>query len=164
MRYFRFTLIAPVLLLASASAATSPSVPIDPLRFFVGRTEGVSRVKVMFHKDYGTHSTGQGRIEPDGSLLLVQQVSDDGKPPHERRWRVRQVAPGRYAGTMTEADGPVAIDKVGDQYRFRFRMDGRLSVEQLLTPLPGGLAATNDAKVRRFGLVVATSQGIVRKL
>jgi hypothetical protein len=164
MPCLRLALIAPVLLLATASAATSPSPPVDPLRFFVGRTESVGRVKVMFHHGYGTHSSGQGRIEPDGSLLLVQQVFDDGKPPHERRWHVRQVTQDRYTGTMTEAEGPVTIDRIGDRYRFSFRMDGRLNVEQVLTPLPGGRAATNDAKVRRLGLVVATTQGIVRKL
>ncbi len=95
------------------------------MRFFVGRTESVGRVKVMFHQAYGTRSTGQGRIEPDGSLYLVQQVFDDGKPPHERRWRVRQVGPGRYTGTMTEASGPVTIDRLGDRFRFSFRMNGR---------------------------------------
>src|SRR6476661_9727422 len=87
----RLALVAPVFLLASASAAMSVSMPVDPLRFFVGHTESVGRVKIMFQKNYATHSTGVGRIEPDGSLLLVQQVFDDGKPPHERRWRIRQI-------------------------------------------------------------------------
>lgn len=160
----RIILIAPVLLLASASAATPASAPTDPLRFFVGRTEGAGTVKVMFQKEYGTRSIGEGRIEADGSLLLVQRVFDDGKPPHERRWHVRQVGPGHYTGTMTEAVGPVTIDRVGDQYRFRFRMDGRLTVEQMMAPLPGGRAATNSTKIRKFGLVVATSDGIVRKV
>ena len=118
----------------------------------------------LVKRSNGTRSTGQGRIEPDGSLYLVQQVFDDGKPPHERRWRVRQVGPGRYTGTMTEASGPVTIDRLGDRFRFSFRMNGRLNVEQMLTPLPGGRSATNNAKIRRFGMVVATTEGIVRKL
>lgn len=169
MFHARLALLAPLLLLAPTSAATwadtpAAPAPADPMRFFVGRTESSGRVKVLFHKEYGTHSTGLGRIEPDGSLYLVQQVFDDGKPPHERRWHVRQVGPGRYAGTMTEASGPVSIDRVGNRFRFSFAMDGRLNVEQVLTPLPGGRAATNDAKVRRFGMVVATTEGIVRKL
>ena len=134
------------------------------MRFFVGRTESVGRVKVMFQKDYTTRSTGVGRIEPDGSLLLVQQVVDDGKAPQERRWHIRQVAPGRYAGTMTEADGPVAIERVGDQYRFRFAMHGKQNVEQFMAPLPGGKVASSSAKVRKFGLVVATTSGIIRRI
>jgi hypothetical protein len=164
MSSMRLALMAPILLLATGSAATAPTAPLDPLRFFVGRTESVGRVKVMFHQAYGTHSTGLGEIEPDGSLSLVQQVFDDGKPAHERRWNVREVRPGRYTGTMSEAQGPVTIDRIGDRYRFSFRMNGRLNVEQVLTPLPGGRSAANNAKVRRFGIVVATTDGVVRKL
>ncbi|HEX8839887.1 MAG TPA: hypothetical protein VF750_05405 [Sphingomicrobium sp.] len=140
------------------------TAPVDPLRFFVGRTESVGRVKIMFQKDYSTRSIGEGRIEPDGSLVLVQQVFDEGKAPQERRWHIRQVAPGRYTGTMTEASGPVVIDRVGDRYRFRFPMNGRLAVEQLMAPLPGGQVASSTAKVRKLGLVVATTSGIIRRV
>lgn len=163
MLNLRLTLIAPILLLASTSApATNASV--DPLSFFVGRTEGFGRVNVLFHKGYGTHTIGVGRIEPDGSLLLVQQVFDEGKPPHQRRWRVREAGPGRYVGVMSEADGPVTIDKVGERYRFRFCMDGHLSVEQWLTPLAGGRSASSIASIRKFGMTVATTEGTLRRL
>jgi hypothetical protein len=158
----RIVLLAPTLLLASAAAPINAQV--DPLRFFEGHTEMQGRVKVMLHKAYATRSVGEGRIEPDGSLTLVQRVFDDGKPPHDRRWRVREVGPGHYSGTMSEAVGPVTIDRVGKRYRFRFRMNGRLNVEQMMTPLPGGKAASNSTKVRKFGLVVATTEGIVRKV
>lgn len=146
------------------AAATPEQQPLDPLRFFAGRTETLGTVKILFNKPFRSHSFGRGRIEPDGSLTLVQRVFDEGKPPHERRWRVRQVGPGRYTGTMTEAVGPVTIDQIGERYRFRFNMDGRLSVEQVLTPLPGGRTARNSARVRKFGMVVATTEGFVRKL
>ena len=155
--------LAPILFLSSGTASVGAS-PVDPLRFFEGRTETQGRVRVMFRREYESHSIGQGRIEPDGSLTLVQRVFDEGKPPHERRWRVRQVGPNRYSGTMTEAVGPVAIEKVGERYRFRFKMAGRLSVEQVLTPLPGGRSARTSTKVRKLGMVVATTDGIVRKL
>jgi len=168
MRLLLSAFIAPVILLvpaaAAAAAAAAANIPIDPLRFFVGRTETVGQVKVMFHKNYATRSVGQGRIEPDGTLILVQQVYDAGKPPHERRWRVHRTGPSHYAGTMSEAVGPVAIDRIGDRYRFRFSMDGRLNVEQLLVPLAGGRSASSTVKVRKFGMVVATTEGIVRRI
>src|SRR6476619_2319567 len=161
MLSMRLAFLAPAMVLASAA---TPAQQVNPLRFFEGRTEGQGRVKVMFHKEYGTHTTGLGRIEPDGSLTLVQRVFDDGKPPHERRWRVRQVGPGRYTGTMTEAVGPVTIDQIGERYRSRFNMDGRLSVEQVLTPLTGGRTARNSARVRNFFNDAATTERFVRKL
>src|SRR5215218_7770269 len=110
-------LLTPLLSIASPAA---PAEVADPLRFFAGRTETQGVVKVLFKKPYRSRSLGQGRIEHDGSLTLVQRVEDDGKPPHERRWRVRQVGPRTYTGTMTEASGPVEIEQVGDRYRFRF--------------------------------------------
>ena len=162
MHCLRLAVAVPALLLA-APAATAQE-PLDPLRFFEGRTETQGTVNVMLRKPYRSHGVGHGRIEPDGSLTLVQRVQDEGKPARERRWRVRRTGPGRFMGTMSEAVGPVTIDKVGERFRFRFRMKGNLRAEQWLTPLPGGRSARNSVKVRRLGVIVATTTGIIRKL
>ena len=160
----RYILAAPALLLAAPLSSASIQQPqVDPLRFFQGRTETVGTVKIMFHKSYRTHSIGQGRIEPDGSLVLLQRVQDEGKAATQRWWRVRQTAPDRFVATMSDAVGPVAIDKVGTSYRFQFRLKGNLKGEQMLTPLPGGRAALSNLKVRKMGMTVATTDGIVRK-
>ena len=155
------------LLSASAAflvSATATAEPLKPLRFFEGRTESFGTIKLFLKKPYRSHAVGRGIIEPDGSLLLVQQVEDDGKPPRERRWRIRQIGPGRYSGTMSEANGPVTIDEVGGRYRFRFRMKGNFAVEQWLSPLPGGMSARNNMRVRKFGMTVGTSDGTIRKI
>jgi len=160
MPRIQLAIAAPFLL-----AAATPSTALqDPLRFFAGRTETVGMVKVLLKKPYRSHSFGQGRIESDGSLLLVQRVEEEGKPPHERRWRVREATPGRWTGTMSDAAGPVEIRKVGERFRFRFTMKGHLNVEQWLTPLPGATAARTLTKIRKFGMTVGTSEGTVRKL
>lgn len=124
----------------------------------------ISIVKVIAKKPYRSRTVGSGRILSDGSLALIQQVADEGHAPQQRRWSVRQVAPGRYTGTMTEAVGPVRVDEVGGRYRFKFRMKGNLAVEQWLTPLPGGSAARSEVTVHKLGLRVATSNGIVRRV
>jgi uncharacterized protein DUF3833 len=163
MYAFRLMVAAPLLLLAAPLASASVQ-QVDPLRFFQGRTETVGTVKIMFHKAYRTHSIGAGRIEPDGSLTLVQRVEDEGKVPHDRRWHVRQTAPDRFSASMSEAVGPVTIERVGDRYRFRFKLKGDLSAEQLLTPLPGGRSALSNTKVKHLGITVATTDAIVRKI
>jgi hypothetical protein len=155
-------ILAPAFLLA-APASSASQEKLDPLRFFAGRTESVGTVKVMLHKPYATRSIGLGEIEPDGSLNLVQRVKDEGKPIHERHWTVRRSAPGRFTASMSEAVGPVAIDRVGDRYRFRFKIRGDLRVEQMLTPLPGGQSARSVSKVKRMGLTVATITGTIRR-
>jgi hypothetical protein len=136
----------------------------EPLRFFEGRTEMVSIVKVVLKKPYRSRTIGRGQILPDGSLSLVQQVHDAGKPTHQRHWRIRQVGPGRFSGTMSEAIGPVNVQEVGGKFRFRFRMKGNLAVEQWVTPLPGGKSAQSKITVRKLGMRVASSDGTIRKL
>ena len=152
--------IAAIPLIGASPAAE----PIKPMQFFDGRTEGSGIVRIMLKKSYRTRSVGTGRILPDGSLLLVQRVHDEGQPAHERRWKVRQTGPRSFSGTMSEATGPVTIDQVGNRYRFRFGMKGNLSVEQWLAPLPGGKSANNSMTVRKFGVRVGNGEGTIRKV
>jgi hypothetical protein len=150
---------------ASASAGTEASQPsTDPMRFFEGRTESLSTIKVITKKPYRSRTIGRGEINPEGVLSLVQRVHEDGKSPYERRWRMRQVAPGRFAGTMSEAKGPVTVEEVGGRYRFRFKMKGNLAIEQWLTPRPDGKAAVTRTVIRKFGMTVGRSEGTIRKL
>ena len=94
----------------------------------------MSVTKVMMQKPYLTHCVGRGKVSSDGTLELVQHVKEQGGREFDRWWRIHQVAPSRFSGTMSEASGPVSVDRIGDRYRFRFAMKGNLSVEQWLTP------------------------------
>ena len=157
----RLALAAPLLLVASP---VNSAEQVDPLRFFEGRTVSEGTVKVLLRKSYKSRSVGTGTIGKDGSLTLVQQVNDERKGLHERRWRVWRKGDDRFTATMSEAVGPVAIEKVGGSYRFRFAMKGNLKVEQVLTPHAGGRSARNMMKIRRLGVLVATSEGTIRKV
>ena len=148
---------------ASASGMAAADKLSDPMRFFEGRTESVSTVKLLMKKPFASRSLGRGEIA-DGVLNLVQQVHDDGKAPYDRKWRMRQVGPGRFAGTMSEAAGPVIAEEIGGRYRFRFKVKGNVSVEQWLTPLPGGTEARTKVSIRKFGMTVGRSDGTIRKL
>ncbi|MBA2770590.1 MAG: DUF3833 domain-containing protein [Pseudomonadota bacterium] len=163
MASLRFAVIASALAAAHATPATAERIQ-DPLRFFEGRTETVSSVKVVTKKPVRTRSLGRGIIKADGTLDLVQRVEEQGKPARIRRWLIRRVAPGRFTGTMSEATGPVTVEQVGEGYRFRFKMKGNLSVEQWLTPHAGGKSATNKVTVRKLGIKVGSSDGTIRKI
>ncbi|MDQ3246141.1 MAG: DUF3833 family protein [Pseudomonadota bacterium] len=147
-----------------ASPVAYAGEPLDPLEFFEGRTETQAVVKVMLRKPYRTQSIGHGQIGADDTLTLIQKVKDEGKPAHERRWKVRRSGAERFTASMTDAVGPVTIERVGPQYRFRFKMKGNLQVEQMLTPNAGGRSAKSAIKVRRMGVVVATTNGTIRKV
>ena len=153
------TVVGLTLLPAGASAERLS----QPLQFFAGRTEMISIVKVMMKKPYRSRTLGSGKILSDGSLALTQQVFDEGKAPEQRHWKIRQVAPGRYVGTMSEAAGPVSVQEVGGKYRFKFKMRGNLAVEQWMTPV-GGDAARSRLTVRKLGMTVASSTGTIRRI
>jgi hypothetical protein len=157
-------LAAAASLIAAPALAAVPASSESPMAFFEGRTLSEGTTKIVMRKPYKAQSSGIGRIEPDGTLNLVQQVQEGDGPRKERRWRIRQVAPGHFAGTMSEAVGPVTVDKVGERFRFRFKMKGGLQVEQWLAPLPDGRSARSTLTVRKLGIAVATGQVLIRKL
>lgn len=157
-------LLLPVAAIALIGASAPAAEPVKPMQFFEGRTEGSGIVRVFLKKSYRSRSVGTGRIQPDGSLLLVQRVEEDGRPPHQRKWKIRQTGPRSFSGTMSDAVGPVSVERVGARYRFRFKLKGNLSVEQWLAPLPDGKSANNSMTVRKLGVRVGSGEGIIRKI
>ena len=148
----------------AASPCPAAVVAENPLTFFQGHTESVGIVKIAMKKPFWSRAIGKGEIRPDGSLELIQRVEDEGEQPRERRWRMHQVSPGHYAGTMSDARGPVTVEEVGGRYRFRFRMEGSVAVEQWLTPMPDGRSARSVVSIRKYGIKVGSSDGFIRKL
>jgi hypothetical protein len=163
-----FFLTAPLLLAAFAPAppppATSPTQPFDAIRFFDGRTEGQGVLKVALRSAATIRVQSRGRIETDGTLSVRQNVSEGDKPVRTREWRIRELSPGRYAGSLSDASGPVVGEAVGNRLHLRFRMKGGLEAEQWLTLAPGGRSARNLMRVRKFGLTVASLDETIRKL
>lgn len=162
MRFFPLV----VALFLGLAGPASPAVAgvDDPLRFFAGRTESIGTVKLAMKKPFRSRALGKGEIRPDGALDLIQRVEDEGERPRERRWRIRQVAPGRYAGTMSEAKGPVTVEEVGGRFRFRFRMDGSVAVEQWLIPAADGRSVRSKVTIRKYGIKIGISEATIRKL
>jgi hypothetical protein len=157
-----------VAVLLALGFASSPlpasSVNDDPIRFFEGRTESLGTVRIAMKKPFRSRALGRGQIMADGSLDLVQHVEDQGEQPRERRWRIRKVGPGKFTGTMSDARGPVTIEEVDGRYRFRFRMEGNVSVEQWLIPAENWRSAASKVTIRKYGLLVGRSEAVIKKL
>ena len=158
----RFVLATSALAFCLVSPAAAEVT--NAMSFFEGRTESVGTIKLMMKKQYVSKAIGNGEIRPDGSLILVQRVQDAGARPKERRWHMRQVGPGRYSGTMSEAKGPVTVEEIDGKYRFRFKMEGSVSVEQWLIPSADGRSAQSKMTIKKFGMRVGSSTGTVRRL
>jgi hypothetical protein len=151
------------LLAALATAVPAQAMPFDPVEFFRGHTHGVGVLKVIFQSAKSVEDDSVGTIEGDGSLVLVQQVDDHSGPPRTRTWRMRRLSPGRFAGTMDDAVGPVTITLVGESARLTYVDHEGNHFDQLFTP-NGPREVINRMKVRRYGLVVAHLTETIRKL
>jgi hypothetical protein len=148
-----------MILLALAATAS-----FDPLAFFAGRTEGRATLRIALHRRRAVRVHGVGTPQPDGSLILDQQVEQEGKPATSRRWHLSRVGPGRYAGTLTDAVGPVTAETVGARLHIRYRTKGKIGIEQWLALGPDGQAADNRLTARKLGVPVARLHETIRRV
>ena len=157
-------LILPLAACAPAIPAAAPAPVFDPLTFFAGATEGTARLKIVMRAARAVRVEGRGRVEPDGTLILDQVVAQEGKPATRRQWRIRRTGPSTYAGTLSDAVGPVAGAVTGNRLHLRFTMKGGLATDQWLTLGPDGRSAENLLTARKFGVTVARLDETIRKL
>lgn len=142
--------------------ASAPAFPVA--RFFAGRLEGEGVLRVMVGGSRAVRVSSLGRSEAGGTIRLDQTIREEGEPARTRTWRLREVAPGRYAGTLSDAAGPVVGEAAGNRLHLRFPMAGGMQAEQWLTLAPDGRSARNVLRVRKFGLTVAALDETIRKL
>ena len=145
-------------------SADPAAAPFSPQQFFAGRTEGDGMLRKIMSKPDHVLVHGSGRIEPDSTLVVDQTVLDAAKPPKHRAWRIREIAPGRYAGTLSDAAGPIAGDASGNRLHLHFRMKGGLDAQQWLTLAPDRRSVHNVMRIRKFGMLVATLDETIRKI
>ena len=145
-----------------ASLAAVPSASpaqtargFDPVTFFDGATTGKGRLKKMFSSAQATHVSGLGRVE-GGVLVLDQSVTIAGEPRRERQWRLHAAGPGRWAGTLSDARGPVTASAAGAVLTIAYTSNDGMGITQTVTLAPDGRSARNRMKVRKLGMTVAT--------
>ncbi len=136
--------------------AAQPGPAFDPIAFFTGPTHGEGKLDQVFRGERTLNVESIGKPSRDGSLTLTQRIAIQGERPRTRQWKLRQVTPGRYGGTLTDANGPVETRAIGRALRIRYPMKGGLQVEQWLTERPGGRALDNRLMVTKWGVRVAS--------
>lgn len=145
-----------------AAALLAAAAAFNPVEFFRGRTHGEGTLKIIFQSAKQMSVDSVGRTEKDGSLLLEQVIHEPGKPPRTRYWHMRQTAPDRFEGTLTDAAGPVRVDVVRDRIRIRYKARNHLDFDQWLTQV-SDKQVNNSMRVRRFGITVARYEEVIRK-
>lgn len=163
-------LLAPMLMIGACvpsghlARERAPSPTFDPIVFFAGHTRGVGSLKVLTKKRQTVLVEGHGVVQPDGTIVLTQDVRRGNRPVVHRTWHLRTVAPGGYAGTLSDAMGPVAGDAVGNTLHLAFRMKGGLHAQQWLELQPGGQVAHNRLVVSKLGVPVASLDETITRI
>lgn len=141
---------------ALPSAAQSPAPRgFDPVAFFDGRTIGEGRLKKIMSSAQATHVTGHGRVE-GGVLVLDQSVTITGEPQRERQWRLRALSPNHWAGTLSDARGPVDATTAGRVLTIAYTSNDGMGISQTVSLAADGESARNMMRIRKFGITVAT--------
>lgn len=136
----------------------------DPIAFFEGRTRGEGTLHKVIGGDSLVTVESFGTRDRRGGLVLDQVIRRGTKPPSQRRWVMRPVTPGRFTGTLTEAEGPVEGTVSGPRATIRYRTKDGFHIEQHLALQPGGRVLLNELNVRRGGIRVARLDERIRKL
>ena len=148
---------------AAPPEASQPGPAFDPVAFFTGPSRGDGKLDQIMKGIRTVTVDSVGTPEANGSLTLTQRIAMQGDPHRTRVWKLKQVAPGRYAGSLTDASGPVETVAIGRAIRIRYPMKGGLMVEQWLIALPGGRALDNRMTVTKWGMRVATLRERIEK-
>jgi hypothetical protein len=178
-------LLAPLaLMLAACVSAPQAIAPIpqadaprfDPFTFFAGNSAGTGVLAKVRAADTPVQVTSSGRIVTEGlreaawaapprRVLVVDQTIREGeKPARTRQWRLYEVAPDRYEGTLSDAISPVTARVQGNQLVVEFTIKGSFKVRQELTLSPDGQRAHNVTRISQLGVTAAVLvEDIVRE-
>jgi Protein of unknown function (DUF3833) len=183
-RCLRLTLVAPLALAlpgcVSAPPLETPVPPaeaprFDPFAFFIGASTGEGTLAKVMADPVAVRVESRGRIEtearreagwaaPPVRVLVLDQVVHEGdKPARQRQWRLTEIAPGRYEGTLSDAIGPVTGRSEGNRLTLDFAIKGGFKVHQELTLTPDAAGAANVLRVSQLGMTVAVLTETIRK-
>jgi len=133
----------------------SDAPTFDVASAFFGASAGEGRLKIAFRKTRPVHVQSTGHQAEDGTIVVDQIITEPGRKATTRQWRLREVAPGRYAGSLSDAAGPVEGAVRGNCLELRFRMKGDLTAHQWLFAMPDGRTVQNRMSIRKSGILVA---------
>lgn len=147
---------------APASAAT-PQRQLDIASFFTGRTHADNDLKIVFHHTAKLIVDSVGRREGK-EFVQVDTIHEGDKPVRTRVWHTREIGPGHFGGTLSDATGPVDIIVRGDTAVIRYTMRGDLDIVETIQLQADGRTLSNHVIARKFGLSFAHVDGMIRKL
>lgn len=148
----------------SRDAAACSGPVFTPAEVFAGPSEGRGTLRMRLGVARGFHVSSRGQVQPDGALRLEQTVRMLGEEPRTRHWLIRTVAPRQYAGTLSDASGPVAGHAACDRLELRYRVKGPLVMHQVLVLSDDGRTIDNTGRLTVMGVPVGWMKETIRRV
>jgi hypothetical protein len=152
------------LALAFGTSANADPGKLDMTAFFTGRTHADNVLKVAFKHATPLIVDSVGGKGDKGDFVLIDTIHEGDKPVRMRKWIMRQVGPGHFTGSLSDAVGPVDIIVDGNSAIVQYVMKGGLKVRQKMDLLPDGKTLANHVSVTKFGMKFGSVEGKIRKL
>lgn len=143
--------------------AQAPQREFTPRDGFSGRSEGDGTLRLFLGRPRPFHVESYGYDLPDGNSRLDQTVTLQGKEPRDRHWVLTTVGPRRYAGTLSDAAGPVTGRTDGDRLTLRYRVQGPFVMHQTLRRNPDGRTIDNVGTITVLGVPVGRLQETITR-
>ena len=136
--------------------------PLDPVAFFTGTSSGIGTLVPIVGKQVPIRVESRGTRQRD-TLNLVQRISEGTKPPRTRLWQIRTLPDGGYLGTLTDAEGVVAMDLRGPRAYIRYTTPSGMKIRQQLALQADGRTIHNRLEAFKYGIRLAVLNETIRK-
>ena len=150
--------------LAFATSAHGDPGKLEMTAFFTGRSHADNVLKVVFKSPVPLIVDSVGGTGDKGDFVLVDTVHEGDKPVRTRKWIMRQIGPGHFTGSLSDASGPVDIAVSGDTATVRYTMKGGINIVQTMKLQADGRVLSNHVEATKFGLHFGRVDGTIRKL
>jgi hypothetical protein len=156
--------IAAALLLTGCTSVQLPAgtATLDPIAFFTGVTNGEGTLDTLIASPVPISVASLGFRE-HGGLKLIQRIEEGDRPPRVRTWIMKHAGAGRYTGTLTDAQGPVAISVTGPRAEVRYVTPSGLRIRQQLALQSDGATILNRLEAYKYGIRVAVLDETIRR-
>lgn len=160
---FRWLLTSVLLAQLIGRPAQAAEAVFTPEAGLSGPSHGEGSLTFLLGKPRAFRVHSLGRVEIDGSFTLDQTVNFDGQRPQTRSWAIRQVSPHHFAGTLSDAAGPVDGSVSGPSLSLEYRVKGPFVIHQVLKLLPDGRTIDNVGRITLLGIPVGFMHETIRR-
>lgn len=152
-------------LLALPVAHPAPAQPLvfTPQTGLTGASHGDGSLQLFMGRPRAFHVRSRGTTLRDGTFVLDQTIRFESQPLQSRSWRIRDVSPLHYGGTLSDAPGAVSGYTVGPRLLLEYRVKGPLVMHQVLELMPDGKTIDNVGRITLFGMSVGTLHETIRR-